>query len=411
MPKDKIVAGLDFGDDQISCVIVREKEEGGALEILGASKIGCKTVKKGALTDIVKTSQAIEKVVQAAEAKLDDVSVENVFLAVRGLDIMSENGKGTYNINRSDNEITQDDISHVLDNALAPYKDREILQTIAKTYIVDGERGITNPEGMQASVLGVEVHCLTVNPSHLRNIVNAVARSGFNVINAFYNGVVLGDCVLTPEEKETGTILVDIGGATTSIVFYKHGSIQFSQEIECGGHFITRDIALRFRLNNSEAKRIKEKFGFAFSDDIKEPQTITDEDVSADRLPSQEDLAEIIQSSVEDMMFAIEEVISKLRYGDDYVTIVFTGGGSLLRGLLGKNNKTFESQIVRLGAVQKEFVKGKDEFFTAPYSTALAAAIYPVVSGNGYEVGSSKTRPSKILKSVAEKINSIFGSD
>jgi cell division protein FtsA len=74
----------------------------------------------------------------------------------------------------------------------------------------------------------------------------------------------IGRCsVLTPDEKELGVVLIDVGGGTTDVAIFTEGAIRHTAVIPIAGDQITNDIAMALRTPTAEAEEIKLRYGIA----------------------------------------------------------------------------------------------------------------------------------------------------
>ena len=63
--------------------------------------------------------------------------------------------------------------------------------------------------------------------------------------------------ILTEDEKNLGTLLIDIGGGTTDVAIFSGGAIRHTAVIPIAGDQITSDIAMALRASTNEAEAIK----------------------------------------------------------------------------------------------------------------------------------------------------------
>src|SRR6185436_15879870 len=129
-----------------------------------------------------------------------------------------------------------EDVNSVVANAKAiPLSsDREILHVLPQSFSLDRQRGVPHPVGMEGSLLEVEVHIVTASSAHLNNIIKTVGQAGFQVIEPVYGLLAAGEMLVTPEEKELGSLLIDFGGQSISLGVYSEGSIRYSKELPIG---------------------------------------------------------------------------------------------------------------------------------------------------------------------------------
>ena len=376
MSKLETTTGLDIGSGKVTCVIGAPDPEGQGMRVLAGASVPCKGVKGGVVLDIKDTARAVRKAVEKAEEEAKQM-VQGIVLGVRGKHLESFNNRGVCQIARTDKEITPEDVRAVIQNARAiPISnDREILHVIAQGFSLDRQRGVPDPVGMEGSLLEVEVHIVTAATSHLNNLSKAVTEAGFEVLAPVYTLKALGELVVTPEERDLGCLLVDIGGQTLSIAIYSEGSIKFSKEIPLGSEFITRDLAVGLRTTMPAAEKIKIEHGAADSrlaDAEGEISYVGVDGRSSNKVKSGTMLG-IIQPRVQEIFEVVAEQVQASPFADTEITggVVLSGGGSLLRG-----TPEAAAQILnmptRLGLVPPGSAVGPEALLEPAYASALA---------------------------------------
>ncbi|HUT86136.1 MAG TPA: cell division protein FtsA [Elusimicrobiales bacterium] len=415
MAKSEIIAGLDMGSGNVTCVLAEQELDSDTIKIISGSKVECKGLKGGVVVDIKDTANAVAEAVEKAEEEAQRTA-DFVLMGVRGSHLQSLNSHGAYNIARTDKEINAEDVQFAVENAKAiPISSNmKILKVTPQSFSIDRQRGVPNPEGMEGSLLEVDVHVVTASTSHLNNLEKAVNKAGFKVEESIFNLVALGECVLTTEEKELGVVLMDLGGEVTSIAIYADGCIQFSKEIPFGCDLITRDIAYGLHTSRSAARNIKEKYGIATSAFLME-----DEEIPVPSLDGQNThnvtssfLLDIIQPRVEELFEKVREEIQKTKYADIPGVGVITGGGSLLKGIPEIACQAMGIREVRRAGVLRELVTADEKFFNPAYTGAISLIVYPnLVFNQDFDVVPRKK--GSILSKMKELFTAvdIFGKD
>ena len=185
---------------------------------------------------------------------------------MRGTHLQSFNNKGAFNIARTDREITAEDVHSVVANAKAiPLSsDREILHVVPQSFSLDRQRGVPNPVGMEGVAAGGgRAHRHRLERAHQQRHEGrdpGRLRGAWSWSTAC---LATGEQLVTPEEKDLGSLLVDLGGQSVSLGVYSEGSIRYSKEIGIGSDFITRDLAVGLRTSMATAERLKIAHGIA----------------------------------------------------------------------------------------------------------------------------------------------------
>ncbi|OUO56561.1 cell division protein FtsA [Candidatus Avelusimicrobium gallicola] len=399
MAKTNIIAGLDVGSGKLTCIAAAHDFETNTLKVLAGRSVPCKGLRGGMVSDIRETSAAVTHILGSIERECNQ-EIGNLFVGVRGAHLESFSNHGTYNISRMDKEITQADMDLAIENAKAmPIKnDNEIINVIPQGYAIDKQKGITNPEGMEGSLLEVDVHITTGSSTHLNNLAKAIQRPGYKIDGTFYSLVPLADTVLTQEEKEIGALILDLGGETMSVGIYIDGILKFSRDIPYGCDLITSDLSRLLHTSRQNAKEIKEKYGVSFPTFLDEEGEIPvpSLDGRSTHNIKKSFVLDIIQPRVEELIEQVALCVENSGYKKLPVVGVVTGGGSLMPGITEHCVNILGLKEARRGVVQRDLITSDDEFFDPLYSTAMALAIYASdnsgyddYSGGSYEKGSS----------------------
>ena len=396
--EQQTVAGLDIGSGRVACLI-GAPDANGRVKVLGGSSVVCRGVKGGVVINILEAAAAVRRAVEEAEAAAK-ASVSEVWLDVRGSHLQSLNNRGAFNIARTDREITADDMASVLANARAiPLSsDREILHVVPQGFSLDRQRGVPHPVGMEASLLEVDVHMVTASSAHLNNIMKTVAQAGFEVVEPVYGLLAAGELLVTPEEKELGCALVDLGGQSVSIGVYCEGAIKYSKELPIGADFITRDLAVGLKTSIATAEKLKVEHGIAHPSLLNGDAEVDGCGIDG-RTPMRvktSAMMGIILPRVEEIFSIVAEDLQNSSYADVVAPggVILTGGGSLMRGTAEAAQQIL-GVPVRPGVPHPDQVQSDETWLSPAYSTALGLLVYAQNSAwrTGAERASRRPRP------------------
>lgn len=387
MAKTNLIAGLDVGSGKMTCIAASHDAETNTLKVRAGRSVPCRGIRGGMVADIRETSAAVTHILGSIERECNQ-EISNLFVGVRGAHLESFSNHGTYNISRMDKEITQADMNLAIENAKAmPIKnDNEIINVLTQGFSIDKQRGITNPEGMEGSLLEVDVHITTGSSTHINNLAKAIQRPGYKIDGTFYGLVPLADTVLTQEEKDIGALILDLGGETMSVGIYIDGILKFSRDIPYGCDLITSDLSRLLHTSRQNAKEIKEKYGVSFPTFLDEEGEIPvpSLDGRSTHNIKKSYVLDIIQPRVEELIEQVARCVETSGYKDFPVVGVVTGGGSLMPGITDHCVNILGLKEVRRGIVQRDLITSDDEFFDPQYSTAMALTLY-ALDGGVYE--------------------------
>ncbi len=332
--KDLIVA-LDIGTSKVVAVVAEMLPEG-RFEVLGLGQHESRGMRKGVVVNIETTVNSIQRALEEAEL-MADCKIRDVFTGIAGSHIRSFNSSGMVAI--KDKEVTAPDVARVIETAKAINipTDQQVLHVLTQEFIVDGQEDIREPIGMSGIRLEVRVHIVTGAVSAAQNIVKCVRRCGLEVQDLILQPLASSLACLTPDEKELGVALVDIGGGTTDIAIFTGGAIRHTAVIPIAGDQITGDIAAALRTPTPDAEEIKLRYGVA-----KQVLASADERIEVpglgDRGPrqlSRQALGAVIEPRVEELFTFVQQVIRESGY-DELLSsgIVLTGGTSQMPGVV-----------------------------------------------------------------------------
>jgi len=399
----------------VTCLLgTPDPQEAGRIRVLGGASVPCRGIKVGVVINILETARAVTQAVEEAEASAK-CTVSSLYLGVRGSHLQSFNNRGAFNIARTDREITAEDVSSVVGNARAVplSSDREILHVIPQGFSLDRQKGVPHPVGMEGSLLEVEVHIVTASSAHLNNIVNTIGKAGFDVVEPVYGLLAAGEMLVTPEEKEIGSLIIDFGGQSISLGIYSEGAIRYSKELPIGSDFITRDLAVGLRTSLATAERIKTEHGIAHPSLLNGDNEIEFHGVDG-RTPNRvktSTMMGIILPRVEEIFSLIAEELQSSSFADLVVPggAVLTGGGSLMRGTLAAAEQIL-GMPVRVGMAHPDLFAADDRWLNPTYATALGLLHFSRTAnwGSGSRSASGARKRPAWLRRVSSLFEELF---
>jgi len=269
-----IIVGLEVGTSKV-CAVVGELSADGALNIVGLGQARSRGVRKGEIADAPKAEEDVRHAIVEAE-QMADVEIRSVYLGVTGGHLRGFNNRGVHPVVSSDREISEDDVQDVIKNAKAINLPAEnhVIHAIRQHFLVDGQDGITNPVGMLGARVEVDVHVVHGNLNRLQNAIRAVKGLQLEVDDIVFSGLASALALLTNEQKELGSLVIDIGGGTTEYVVYANGIIKHTGVLAVGGDHISNDLAYGLKISLGRAEQLKIEQGAALLDDSVKGQTL-----------------------------------------------------------------------------------------------------------------------------------------
>ena len=348
--KERYLVGLDVGTSKVTAVVGELMDDGG-LDIIGIGMADSRGIKRGLVVNLETAVDSIKRAIEEAELTAG-IEIDSVHLALSGAHVKGFNSRGVVAVAGKNREISREDVRRAIDAAKAVSlpSGREILHVLPQDFVVDDQDGISVPVGMTGARLEVNVHIITGNASSTQNVVACVNRAGVSVTETVLEQLAAAEAVLTPDERELGVALVDVGGGTTDFAIFERGSLWHTGVIAVGGDHFTNDIAVGLRTPVPDAERIKKRNGCALSGMVGEDDSMEVPSVGGRkaRLMSRRILADILQPRAEEIFHLLWDEIRRAGFEKTlHSGIVLTGGGSLLEGMAEIAEQIFDLPIRR----------------------------------------------------------------
>ena len=378
----RFLAGLDIGTSKIA-VVVAEVNERKQVKIIGVGLSPSAGMRQGVVINLDQAVRSIEKAVEEAQLTAG-LEVDEVIVGIAGEHIHSVNSRGVVPVQRSDHEITQEDVTSVIEaaKAIALPIDRKVIHVLPQEFIVDNQEGIKNPVGISGVRLEAEVHIVTGALTSAENIIRSVKKVGLDVKGLILEPLASSLAVLDSNELELGVALIDMGGGTTDIAIFYDGAIRNTAVVALGGQNVTNDIALGLRTPLDQAEDMKKKYGCSHKDMVSKTDFFTVPGIGGrgPREVSREALTSIIQPRMEEVFHLAAKEIKRSEFGDQLgAGIVLTGGGSLLEGSVRLAEEIF-GLPARVGVPQG--FSGMVESASSPvFATGLGLILYDLEYG------------------------------
>src|SRR6187551_268483 len=272
--RERYLVGLDVGTSKVAA-IVGEIMDDGNLDIIGIGLAESKGIRRGVVNNVESAAEAIKKAIDEAELTAG-IEIDSVYLALSGAHVKAFNSRGVVAVAGRNREITREDVKRAIDaaRAVALPGGREIFHVLPQDFVVDDQDGIAVPVGMTGGRLEVNVHVVTGSSSSMQNMIACVNRAGVEVMDTVLEQLAASEAVLTPDERELGVCLVDIGGGTTDVAVYQRGTIAHTAVIPIGGDHFTNDLAVVLRAPITDAERLKKKSGCALRSAVSEDEMV-----------------------------------------------------------------------------------------------------------------------------------------
>ncbi|MFA5338886.1 MAG: cell division protein FtsA [Candidatus Omnitrophota bacterium] len=244
----KILAGLDISEDFVTCSVC-STEEKDTLSLLGSASVPSRGMDNGAISDISEVALSVASAVEKAEASAK-TKIVSLVTNCDGASLRVYNTKGSVTVAEKENEISRHEVERVTEAArtIALPFDREIVHSITRDFILDGQDGIKDPTGMFGTRLEADMEFVTALVTNLHNVRRSINTAGFEIRDIILSGIAAGHAILEELEKELGVIFIFISYSATHMIVYNGGEIKSIEIIPAGSGGMAGLIADNFKI-------------------------------------------------------------------------------------------------------------------------------------------------------------------
>ncbi|AWL08478.1 cell division protein FtsA [Aquirufa nivalisilvae] len=337
--RNDLIIGLDIGSSFVRAVAGRQNASG-KLEIIASGKantIG--NILQGEIVNIHKTTAAIAEALKKISGALEGKNTDYYFASNLSGSHINVQPYSSTKIRKNPREaVSLQEVYALIDEAKKPIAEKNpcILHTLPIGFKVDNLPTTLDPVGQIGQKIQADFMVVTANPDKYGLLVQCLVAAESDHIkkgNVYFSPIAASTAVLSPEEKEEGVVLVDIGSGTTEISVYQNKRLVQASILNWGGDRLTEDIRIGLNVSLENAEALKTTFGSAVSKliDINEVVMIPG---IAGRKPtpiSVKNLAIILEERLKELAAKIVAEISKVGEPQTFKSgIVLCGGGAQL---------------------------------------------------------------------------------
>lgn len=366
--------GLDIGTSTVRCVVgMIDQNDSGSLSVIGHGSAPNLGMRKGVTVHIDDVVDAVVRAITEAE-RVSGVQIHAATVNVNGSHVSGVDSRGVIAISAANREISGDDRLRVEEAATIVQlpANREIIQVFAKNYRVDGQDNIKDPVGMQGVRLEVDTHIVTASSPALRGLDTVLEKAHVKPQHHTVSALAAAEAVMNRQQKESGTLLLDIGAGTTSMVVIEDGEVQYVGVLPIGGINITNDLAIGLKTDLDVAELVKVKH--ASLEAPSKGGSVKVEVNNKSLYFDTEDVRMITEARVEELLEFVDKELKRIHRSRKLPGgVVLVGGTAKLPGIADFTKEKLQLAS-RVGALQP--MAGLVDTVQDPsYSTAVGLMI------------------------------------
>ena len=323
-----LVYGIDVGTTKIVALAGQVDTRRGWVEVLSMGEAPSHGLKRGVVVDRRLAAESVAAAMKACGVYGGPVSV-----GIAGSHISSFNTEVTL-LNRSRNlTITERFVKRLETEAqqlLDLHEDEQVMHVIPRGYVLDGSEGVKNPVGLAARKVTMRAHVVSGAVSSIQNLLYAVEDCGVTVSRVVLEPLASAEACLLDSDRESGVVLIDVGGGTTDIAAFLRGALTHTAVIPIGGENFSSDVAYGLKIPQHKAERLKLRYGTVLSGAV-DPVAAVKID---DRYYNANFMSQILEYRAREVFEYVGESLDGARVRDLLPGgAILTGGGSLLDGM------------------------------------------------------------------------------
>ena len=330
--KNKLtLAAIDLGSYSIKILLGQTDPQNSKVVPITSLVLPSQGIRRGSVVEPFLFNQAIQKVLEYLKFK--KIYIDNLVIGLNGDYLDGQLSLGVLRFNKTNHVIDANDL-HRIKNEVQKLKlspNRHILQSLSNSYSLDGQKNILNPLGLNALRLEMESYVVSVSTPVVVQIEKIFNNNGFKINNLSLSSFAAAQVLLSEEQKNFGTLVLDIGFQTSNLIVYADNQVRLLKIFNIGSQHITNDLAMGLKISLSSAEKLKLQFNDLGKNIQRSIFLKAEEQVYKFKI---EDINTIIEARLEDFIDLINDSLKTLGYNFSLPGgIILTGGGSKLTNL------------------------------------------------------------------------------
>ncbi|MBI4118285.1 MAG: cell division protein FtsA [Parcubacteria group bacterium] len=348
--------GIDIGSHTTRVAVLEHGDKDSGFSVVARGKAESRGIRHGYVVNEEEATQSLKQAIRRAQ-KQGDTPLRHALVAIGGLSLESVTGTASIMISRIDGEITEADVSRVVEVCEESLKlaNKSVLHRIPLGFRLDNKEVLGRPIGMRGVKLEARVVFVVALEQHLSDLIRIVENAGIEVDDVVAAPIAASLVTLTKAQRTAGCVLANIGAETVSIAVFENDRLISLEVFPIGSTDITNDIALGLKIPLEEAEEVKNG------------------ERSASDYPKKK-LDEIIGARLNDIFELIENHLKKLGKNELLPAgIILTGAGAGIAGIedLAKSALRLPARVV----APRTFTDTKKEALEAEWAVAVGLCV------------------------------------
>ncbi len=397
MSRSRFITGLDVGTTNIR-IIVLELKKNSKPRVAAAASYPSFGLRRGVVINMTEARENISCCLKKA-GEISQSSLKKVYVNIGGNHISIIGNKGGVAVSRANGEVSEGDIERVINEAkaISISPNKEPLHTIPQKYKLDDQEGIKDPLGMHGVKLEVDTLIICGGTPHIKNLTKTVFETGIEIQDLVFSPLAISSALLSCRQKELGTMILDLGGGTTSFAVWEEGDLIHAVVLPIGASHITNDIAIGLRISLDLAEQIKIKYGYCLPREMTRKEIIDLSEFGEEGKFLKREVSEIIEARWSEIFDLVNKELRKI--GREKLLpagVILAGGGAKSQGIVELAKRELKLPCF-IGSFQLEGISSQLDNIL--FANALGLAFYGIREGiDGFGVSREQNLFSKVKR-------------
>ena len=297
--------------------------------------------------------------------------------------------------------ITQDQINLLTKNnpKINSFLSKSTAHIIPLEYSLDGMIGIRHPLGMHSKKLGVSNLYVNIEKDDISKTQEILSSAGLSTNIITSESIIASNYLLNSDEKEIGSLIIDIGAASTDYCYSRKGKPVLIGSLPVGGNQFTSDLSIAFSTNLDFANQLKLETSCTPENERIAEKVIIKQNNSSNTFEiTKRQISQVLKERAIELFNLIrQEIIDKLGAENLPERIVLCGGGSKLEGIVPLSRYIFQAKSRLIDSKNIKFL-GENLPIESMIVMALASYCHNINISTDYILKSSAKSISKNTK-------------
>ena len=336
MDNREYIIGIDVGSSSV-VMAVGVRNENGEISVLGVDVQTIEDcVKDGDITNYIGLGNAIAKAKSALESELG-LRLNSAYVGISGRSVYCVRYEDYVDINDKTGCVSENEVRELTARIkmVIPGGGDEIIERIPLRYTIDDHQHVQNPLGYFGRKLSATYLFVLVGKHQIDRVNRALYRAEIKACGLCVNPTLLPELLLTPEEKEEGVAIVDIGSDLTDISIVREGKLWYFSSLPIGASSINNDLHDFLKISKKDIDSLKRKFGSAIAAGVPDSTTIPVKMAGhAKKQILQRNIAEIAEERLKDIAGFVARELKAAKFSTKIPCgVVLTGGSAYLSNI------------------------------------------------------------------------------